>query len=211
VNDGDRDLLAAASAEVELDGPRLLFDGYRDVEGWRVSLDAGRRGRIVQDHEVLRAGPCVAVIAIDLARDQLVLIRQFRVAAHLAIGAGDLAEVVAGRLERGEDPEEGARRELMEETGLETGRLVRLMTFLPTPGLVDEHATMFLASVDSDALADEAGAAEELEHTRPFAVGVDAALSALADPRPLNGYLLIALQWLALNRSKIRDLLEAPR
>jgi ADP-ribose pyrophosphatase len=209
MTDDARDLLAAVPADVVLDGPNLLFDGYRRLEGWSVTLDAGTRGRITQQREVLRGGPCVAVLAVDLARDELVLIRQFRLPAHLATGAGDLAEIVAGRLEPGEKPEAAARRELMEETGLAAERLVSLLAFLPTPGIVDEQATLFLAAVDSGALPEQAGAQEELEHTRPFAVPIDAAIASLADPRPRNAYLTIALQWLALNRSDLRALLDA--
>ncbi len=39
-----------------------------------------------------------------------------------------------GRTEPGEGPEETARRELLEETGLNVGKLVRLGTELPQPG-----------------------------------------------------------------------------
>lgn len=206
---GPHDGLAAAPADVRLEGPDLLHDGYRKLEGWTVGLDAGARGSLEQRREVLRAGACVGVICVDLARDALVLIRQFRLPAHLATGEGDLAEIVAGRVEPGEALDAAARREVHEETGLEVEALVELFAFLPTPGIVDEHATVFLASVDAGALPDEAGAEVEQEHTRPFAVPLDEAVAALEDRRAKNAYLLLALQWLALNRGRLPALLGA--
>ncbi|MFD1331832.1 NUDIX domain-containing protein [Methylopila musalis] len=203
------DALADRVADVALEGPETLFDGYRRLEGWRVTLPAtAERGAISQHREVLRAGPCVGVIAVDLARDALVLIRQFRLPAHLATGHGDLVEIVAGRMEPGEDAAEAAAREVQEETGLTAAALAVAFRFLPTPGIVDENATVFLAAVDSGALPDEAGAEEEQELTQPFAVPIDDALAALADPAPRNAYLLLALQWLALNRPRLRALLD---
>lgn len=202
------DRMAAKDPDVRLEGPNLLHDGYRRLEGWSVTLDGGARGQVRQEREVLRGGPCVAVVAVDISRDELVLIRQFRLPAQLATGEGDLVEIVAGRVEPGEDLETAARRELEEETGLKAKRLVRLLAFLPTPGIVDEHATVFLASVEAGTLPDQAGAPGERELTRPFALPLDEAISALADTRARNAYLLIALQWLALNRDNLFDLLS---
>ncbi len=81
--------------------------------------------------------------------------------------------------------------------------LHRLFSFMPAPGINDEFATMFLAIVDSTTVPERAGAATETEDTRPLRVDIDAALAALTESKLHNGYLIIALQWLALNRHRI--------
>ena len=55
------------------------------------------------------------------------------------------------------------------------------------------------------------GAADEKEATRPMRVPIDTALAALADGRMRNGFLIIALQWLALNRHRLDAIVAGPR
>ena len=108
---GDREL-ADLPVNVTLSQPELLAKGYRDYQ--RYSADAARVADgvpVAQTRDVLRAGKVVAVLPIDLARDEIVLIRQFRLPAHLANGRGDLIETVAGRVEPGESLIDAARRE----------------------------------------------------------------------------------------------------
>lgn len=56
-----------------------------------------------------------------------------------------LLEIPAGKLEKGEDPEPAARRELSEETGLEAGRLEYLGKQYASPGYCGEVLHVYLA------------------------------------------------------------------
>jgi ADP-ribose pyrophosphatase len=55
-------------------------------------------------------------------------------------------ELPAGRLDAGETPAEGARRELVEEVGLEVEVLEPFAVFYTTPGFCDERMHVFRAS-----------------------------------------------------------------
>jgi ADP-ribose pyrophosphatase len=157
---------------------------------------------------VLHVGRVVAVITVDLARDEIVLLRQFRLAAHLATGHGEMVEIVAGGVNDGEDLLQAARRECVEEIAIEPQCLVPLFRFMPAPGVDHELATMFLATVDATQAPVRAGAANESEETMPFRVPIDDALAALAAGTFVNGYTVIALQWLALNRARLADIVR---
>jgi ADP-ribose diphosphatase len=87
---------------------------------------------------VVHPGSVVIIPVLDDGR--LVLIRQFRYAAGQY-----LWELVAGHKEPGEDPDEGARRELMEETGYTARRIRKLFDIFPSPGLLSERMDIYLA------------------------------------------------------------------
>jgi ADP-ribose pyrophosphatase len=199
----DKPALADRPADVVVSPPERLVTAFRDYERFQVELhDAdGELHRHTRD--VLRGGRVAAVLPVDLARNEIVLIRQFRLPAHLATGAGEMIEVVAGRVEQGEDAAETARRECFEEIGAAPGALVELFSILPTAGITDELITFFLATVDATQVQERAGAADEGESIRPIRVPIDAALAALDGGRLHNGLLMLALQWLALNRHRL--------
>jgi ADP-ribose pyrophosphatase len=192
-------------AEVTLKAPVLIGRGFMRYERYELSINRGDEPALVQQRDVLRASRVAAVLPVDLERGQLVLIRQFRLAAHLATGRGEMAEIVAGRVEHGEAASAAARRECTEEIGVAPDRLVELFSVLPTPGLTDEYVTFFLGFVDAAQVPARAGAAEENEDTRPFVVSIDDAIAALDQGQVANGLLFTALQWLALHHGRLKE------
>ncbi|MDC7785774.1 NUDIX hydrolase [Rhodoplanes sp. TEM] len=199
-------VLADAPADVTLEGPELLGPGFRRYERFSVTLDHGGTPATLS-RDILRIGRTVGMIAVDLARDEIVLIRQFRLAAHLATGHGDIVEIPAGYIDGGETPEGAAHRECIEEIGVAPRAMREVFSFMPAPGMLEEFAHIFLVSVDAAQVPEQAGATYEIEHTRPVRVPIDEAIASLSAGAVHNGYLLLALQWLALNRHRLAVLL----
>jgi ADP-ribose pyrophosphatase len=197
--------IADDRADVVIAGREVLAEGFRRYERLRVRRSGEDVPRAL---DVLRSGPAAAVLPIDPGRDEVVLLRQFRLAAHLANGRGNLVEIVAGHVEADEQPAEAARRECVEEIGVAPGLLVELFTYLTSPGMSDEEITLFLGIVDASGVPERAGAAAEHEETVPMRVPIDAALAALAARTVRNGPLIIALQWLALNRGRLSEIVR---
>lgn len=86
------------------------------------------------------AHPGSFAIAPLPAPDRLVLVRQYRHAAGTA-----LWEIPAGTAEEAEDCEDGARRELREETGYTADSLQLLCSVYPTPGYCTERVHIYAA------------------------------------------------------------------
>jgi ADP-ribose diphosphatase len=109
--------LADRPVNITLSQPQVLANAYRDYLRYRVTIRSGDTPPVLQERDVLMAGKVVAVIPIDVVRQEIILIRQFRLPAHFANGRGDLVEFVAGRVEPNETLVDAARRECREEIG----------------------------------------------------------------------------------------------
>ena len=102
--------------------PRILtretvYAGYMTVERLRLRLaDGAESVREVESH-----GDAVAVLPYDAHARTALLVSLFRVPAWLREGREQLEEACAGMIDAGETPEQAARREAMEELGLELG------------------------------------------------------------------------------------------
>jgi ADP-ribose pyrophosphatase len=209
-DDAGADALADAVADVTVSAPEVLCKGYHDFERYSMTLRGTGHDPISSVRDVLHVGKVTAVLPLDLKRRELVLLRQFRLPAHLATGMGELTEIVAGHVEKGETPTEAGLRECVEEIGVRPSALYEIFEFIPVPGSSDEHAFLYLGLVDAAAIPERAGAADEKEATRPMRVPIDIALAALERKIMRNGFLLMALQWLALNRGRLDAIVAGP-
>jgi ADP-ribose pyrophosphatase len=81
------------------------------------------------------------VAMLPMVDEAIIMVRQFRHACGKT-----LLELPAGTLNAGEAPDEGARRELIEETGYVPGRLTRLLHFYVSPGHCSEEVDLYLAT-----------------------------------------------------------------
>lgn len=114
-------------------------------------------GRILDEYYVLEYPTWVNVIAITKEGD-MVLVRQYR---H-ALGRTNF-ELVAGVLEKGEDPLVAAQRELLEETGYSGGEWKELMQLSANSSTMTNLTHCFLAEGVEKTALQNLDASEDLE------------------------------------------------
>ena len=106
-----------------------------DVSVDQVELPDGS----VSFREVVDHPGGVAILPVD-EQGQAWCVRQYRYPFQT-----HLLEIPAGKLERGEDPQACAIRELGEETGFQAGRLLPLGRVYTSPGFSQEVLHLYLA------------------------------------------------------------------
>lgn len=115
---------------------RRIFDGKvlkLDVD--KVMLENGKTA----EREIVRHKGAAAVLAVD-ENDEFYFVRQFRYPYMK-----EMLEIPAGKLDEGEKPEDCAKRELLEETGLVAEKWEYVGGFCPSPGYTDEIVHVFIA------------------------------------------------------------------
>ena len=179
---------------VTLSKPTVLVKAYYDYRRYAVSIKIKDAPPVLQERDVLIAGKVVVVISIDLVRQQIVLIRQFRLPAHIANGLGDMVEFVAGRVEPNETLVDAARRECREEIGVAPEKTVQLLRYLTTPGSSDEEVTIFLCAIDSSTIRDGSRTTADGEHLQIMRTSIEDAIRALNRYSMRGSPLVIGLQ-----------------
>ena len=100
-------------------------------------------GGIRARRDVVTHSGSVVVLALDEQPDhepKVLLVRQYRHPAR-----DYLWELPAGRKDEGEDVLAGAKRELLEETGISAHKWKHAFRFWASPGFLDETMDIFLA------------------------------------------------------------------
>lgn len=101
-----------------------------------VVLPDGKSGK----REIVEHNGGVGVIGVTEKRE-VYMVTQYRIAA------GDMMlEIPAGKLEKGEEPLECGKRELIEETGYKGNKFEYLGSYYATPGYCQEKLHIYLAT-----------------------------------------------------------------
>ena len=141
----------------------------------------------VMERDVVHHPGAVAVVALD--GDEVVLVRQYR-----PVLEREMLELPAGKLDvPGEDRPTAARRELVEEAGLDAVDLIELGSFHNSIGFSDEATTIYLATelVPATPLA----ASIEEEYLTVERVGLDEVEGLIGDGTITDAKTILGLLW----------------
>ncbi|KRW96038.1 NUDIX domain-containing protein [Paracoccus sp. MKU1] len=197
----------AAIDRIRIDSVEEPYAEYFSVEAIRLSQhrnDGGWTEPLLR--AVFVSGDATVVLPWDPLRDRVMLIDQLR-AGPLARGDAQpwLYETVAGRVDAGETPEQAARREAVEETGITLSRLFPAPHNYPSPGAMAEYLYLYVGIADlPDDSAGLGGLATEDEDIRSHLIP-RAELTRMALAGEIrNGPLLNLALWLELRHQDIR-------
>jgi ADP-ribose pyrophosphatase len=192
--------------DVTLIKKESLYDGFFKLNRYLFThkLFDGGQSKVVS-REVFERGHAAAVLPYDPERDELVLLEQVRFPAIETNDNCWLIEVVAGIIDPGESIEDVCHREAAEEAGIELQNLTPICSYLTSPGGTTERIYLYIAQVDASTAKGIHGLEHEAEDIRVFRLGLDEAEKWLEQGKIDNSTAIIALQWLLLNKAKIRQ------
>lgn len=122
----------------EITKRETVYEGYNTIE--KVTVTDGDNSF---EREVIKSANSVAAIIKDVKKNKYIFIEQYRPAVE-----GKMVEIVAGKIDKGEKPEQALKREVMEETGYKVEFLTHVFDFYTTPGKTEEICSLFYVEVE---------------------------------------------------------------
>ncbi len=180
------------------------YKGFFKIDLCHIRHETYQGDEIEVKRELFQRGDAVAVLMYDSSKDKIVLLEQFRIGAIEDENGPWLLEIVAGMIEPGESVNDVARRECKEETGLEVHSFENIYSFYSSPGGSSEKIHVLCALVDSELAGGIYGAEHEGEDIKVSVIDYAELHDLLASGKICAAIPIIALQWLQLNRERLR-------
>ena len=198
--------IKAPDGEIEIRNSEVVYDGFFKMLSYtlRHSLFEGGMSNFFK-REVMARPNAVAVLLFDPTNQCVILTKQFRVGA-LESENPWLEELVAGIIEEGEEPEDVARRETLEETGLTLESKLELISeYYGSPGGSTEKTSVYAAIIDSSDVEGVHGLPSENEDILVVKKPVQTLLEEVKSAKVSNASLMIAGLWLLHKISSTLD------
>ncbi|MFA0013514.1 ADP-ribose diphosphatase [Vibrio lentus] len=191
--------------DVEIVSKETLFRGFFKMVKYtfKHKLFEGGWSQPIE-REMFERGHAAALLPYDPARDEVVIVEQIRVGALEHQNPWQY-EIVAGIIDTDESPQDVARREAMEEAGVEVGSVLPITSYYPSSGGCSEKLDVFVGCVDATTAKGVHGLDYEGEDIRVQVMSREAAYQLVKEGVFENGATIIALQWLQLNYQELQS------
>ncbi|MGI5309001.1 ADP-ribose diphosphatase [Rheinheimera sp. WS51] len=195
--------------DLEILDKTTVFQGFFRIEQYtlRHRLFSGGWSGPIQ-REIFERGHAAAILPYNPITDEVVLIEQIRVGAAASSPSPWLLEIIAGMIDTDETAEQVAIREAAEEAGLVINELMPMLNYLSSPGGTTERIQLYVGRLTSPVESGIYGLSQEHEDIKVHVMSRPEALKLLAEQKIDNAATVIALQWLALNLTKVQQAWE---
>lgn len=175
-----------------------ILDDFFKVEEAHLQFEKfdGEMSKTVRRLSMER-GDSVGVLTYNLQTDKLILISQFRYPTYKN-GHGWTTEAIAGMIDPGETPEEAARREVKEETGLDITFLEHITTFYPSPGGSSERIYLYYSEISGEIVlnSNPGGMVSEGEDIISLEFSLEDARQKVRSGEIMDAKTIIGIYWL---------------
>ena len=190
-------------SDVVVECKRVLSGGFLKLWSYTIKHRQFSGGRESINREAIVRAPSVGVLLFDPDLDVVVLVEQFRIGPYLLGDDPWLLEVVAGVSEDGENLEDVAYREVVEETNCKIKKLIPMFDFYMSPGASNEKLKLYCGIIDASNAGGVYGLAKEGEDIKVHVFPFEQVWSMVDDGRVANTVAIIAIQWLKLNHGEL--------
>lgn len=184
--------------KVRIEKKRYVLDDFFKVEEAYLQFEQfdGEMSNTVR-RVSLERGNSVAVLTFNRYINKLILISQFRYPTYKN-GHGWTVETIAGIIDAGETPEDAARREVQEETGLILSSLEHVTTFYPSPGGSSEQIHLYYSEVSGESTMKNhpGGMVNVGEDIISLEISLEDALGKIRSGEIIDAKTIIGIYWL---------------
>jgi nudix-type nucleoside diphosphatase (YffH/AdpP family) len=183
--------------KIKLLSRKKIFQGFFDVEALELQygddLQAAHRNLVISKS-------ASGILLHKTDSNTFLFTRQYR------LGAVDqenpyVIEIPAGVIDKNEDPETCARREVLEETGYLTDSIEKIGSFYASPGYSTEKINLFYCTTHADLKKTEGGGLDgEHEFIEILETVPEKALELLENGTICDSKTAIALYWFFLRK-----------
>jgi len=152
--------------------------------------------------ELFKGSQVAALLPYDPIKKEIILIQQFRAGIISKHKESYLYEIVAGIIDKNEEPKQTAIRESFEETGCKVKKILPMQSYFLSPGSSESFYYLYLGEIESFEGKRLKGIQHEDEDILVSSFKVDQVKKMLKDKIIINGLTLVALQWFFLNYYK---------
>ncbi|MEG3127806.1 GDP-mannose pyrophosphatase NudK [Pantoea cypripedii] len=172
---------------------KLLSENWFVLRNFTYEITRNNGEVLRHKREVYDRGNGATILLYNREKNSVVLIRQFRIATYLnGNESGELIEACAGLLDD-DTPEDCIRKEAIEETGYQVGKVEKLWQAYMSPGGVTEIVHFFAAEY-SEAQRTNTGGGVEDEEIAVLELPFPEAMAMVKNGRICDGKTIMLLQ-----------------